>query len=414
MVYRPRLRPVDAQPFDQDGRVMIYLRDPLSLSANMVAVPEELGPVLALADGTRDLYAIQAGLLARFGMSIRLKTLEQVFAALDEVCLLENERAADAKRAALEAFRAAPYRPPALAGSGYPETLDGLKTALDEYIVRAKGLRRDGSHDSKAADHRPLRGIVSPHIDYQRGAPVYGAVWGRTDVMEAARAAELVIALGTDHSGGFGKVTLTRQSYATPYGVLPTPAGLVEELAGLLGEDGAFEEELHHRNEHSIELALNWLHHVRRGAEVEVLPVLCGSFHHFSHGGADPAEHVAFDAAVQVLRRAMQERRTLVVAAADLAHIGPAFGGEAVDAGMQAKLRAADDGILRQMHVGDAAGFFDELRGVEDANNVCGLPPIYLALRLLTPVTGETIAYDQCSADDSDTSWVSVAGVAWR
>ncbi len=60
------------------------------------------------------------------------------------------------------------------------------------------------------------------------------------------------------------------------------------------------------------------------------------------------------------------------------------------------------------------AGFFGELKAVEDDNNVCGLPPIYLSLRLLNETKGETIAYDQCPADEEDTSWVSVAGMLWR
>ncbi len=51
---------------------------------------------------------------------------------------------------------------------------------------------------------------------------------------------------------------------------------------------------------------------------------------------------------------------------------------------------------------------------MEDRNNVCGLPPIYLALRLLGETAGETVAYDQCPADEENTSWVSVAGMVWR
>ena len=74
-------------------------------------------------------------------------------------------------------------------------------------------------------------------------------------------AADLAIIFGTDHSGGLGKVTPTRQSYATPYGVLPTANGIVDRLADALGEEEAFAEELHHRKEHSIELASVWLHH---------------------------------------------------------------------------------------------------------------------------------------------------------
>jgi AmmeMemoRadiSam system protein B len=254
--------------------------------------------------------------------------------------------------------------------------------------------------------------VVSPHIDYARGGPVYKAVWGAAE--EAARHADLAIIFGTDHNGGLGKITVTRQNYATPYGVLPTATGITERLAAALGEEAAFAEELHHRNEHSIELASVWLHHARGGRAIEVVPVLCGSFAHFVAGEADPADDATFAQVVTVLREAMRGRQAMVVAAADLAHVGPAFDGRQVKAEGQANLREADNAILREMSAGSADGFFAELKAVDDSNNVCGLPPIYMSLRLLGATRGEMIAYDQCPADEDDTSWVSVAGMLWR
>ena len=48
----------------------------------------------------------------------------------------------------------------------------------------------------------------------------------------------------------------------------------------------------------------------------------------------------------------MQGRKAIVVAAADLAHVGPAFDGRPVKTEGQARLRQADDAILR----GDGGG----------------------------------------------------------
>ncbi len=244
------------------------------------------------------------------------------------------------------------------------------------------------------------------------GGPVYQAVWRAST--EAAQAADLAIILGTDHSGGPGKITPTRQSYATPYGLLPTASSVIDAVADALGDDEAFAEELHHRKEHSIELASVWLHHARKGRAIEVAPILCGSFAHFVAGHADPAADRQIERAITALRQATQGRNLLVVAAADLAHIGPAFGGPPVDPPNRAKLARTDEALLARMADGDADGFFAALQSVDDRNNVCGLPPIYLALRLLGVTRGETVAYDQCPADEGNTSWVSVAGLVWH
>ncbi|NLF76882.1 MAG: AmmeMemoRadiSam system protein B, partial [Chloroflexi bacterium] len=176
----------------------------------------------------------------------------------------------------------------------------------------------------------------------------------------------------------------------------------------------AFAEELHHRSEHSIELASVWLHHVRQGRDIEIAPILCGSFAHFVAGEADPAHDLQIEGTIAALRQVTVGRNVLVVAAADLAHVGPAFGGPPFGLPGRAELRRTDEELLAMVAGGDAGGFYALLRSTGDRNNVCGLPPIYLALRFLGNARGETIAYDQCTADEADTSWVSVAGMVWR
>ena len=50
-----------------------------------------------------------------------------------------------------------------------------------------------------------------------------------------------------------------------------------------------------------------------------------------------------------------------------------------------------------------------------DQRRICGLTPIYLALRVLGEgVSGQVTAYDQCPADPMGGSLVSVAGVIWQ
>jgi hypothetical protein len=94
-----------------------------------------------------------------------------------------------------------------------------------------------------------------------------------------------------------------------------------------------------------------------------------------------------------------------------LAHVGPAFGGRPLDVPGRIQVQSADEALLAQVCAGSASGFLDEIRQGEDRYNVCGIPPIYLLLRLLEPVRGSLVAYDLCPADERGTSQVSVCGV---
>jgi AmmeMemoRadiSam system protein B len=240
---------------------------------------------------------------------------------------------------------------------------------------------------------------------------VYARVWQRA--ARAVREADLAIILGTDHFGGNG-LNLTRQNYATPFGSLPTPREIVDELAEAVGPQAAFNGELRHKGEHSVELAAVWLHFMRGGQPIEMLPILCGSFAAYMQDGARPTQDEAIEAAIAVLRRGMQGRRAIVVAAGDLAHVGPAFGGAPLDEAGREKLKQSDDELVGLMSAGDAEGFLDAIKQVGDCNNVCGVSPIYLTLRLLAPVGGEAVAYDLCPADEEGTSVVSVCGVVFE
>lgn len=250
--------------------------------------------------------------------------------------------------------------------------------------------------------------MVCPHIDYDRGGISYARLW------EAAapelEEIELVVMLGTDHSGGLGMITPTRQNYRTPYGVLPTDKEIVDGLAGVLGPD-AYAEELNHLNEHSIELSSVWLHHYLRGRKVSIVPILCGSFHEFMTGESDVVANEKIEGVSSYLRSTIESRRTLIVAAGDLAHVGPAFGDpKAFDRTAKEDLSNQDAASIDAINKGGAKEFFEISRAEEDRRKICGLPPIYLMLRLLEGSQGVSMGYDQCVADEVGASWVSIVG----
>ena len=410
---RPQLRNVEVSRARHNGTVYFALSDPTRFSHQTLLVPEPLGMYLALADGSRTLPEIASAAVVRGAPMVPPGGLRDMFTRLDEALLLQNGAYALERARRLDEYRSAPHRPPALAGLSYPAGVDELRKMLNEF-------EPDGPTAAPAPAER-LKAIISPHIDYQRGGHSYATVWRRA--APHLQDVDLAVIFGTDHNGPGPRLTLTRQPYATPFGVLPADAGLVSRLAEALNadpslEDHAFTDEFNHIGEHSVELAAVWLHHATGGRPVTVLPVLCGSLHEYWHAvegtaprPGTPADEPHIAAAVDILREEAARRRTVFIAAADLAHTGPAFGDAApVGAADRDRVRDSDARLMDLAVRGNRDGLLAAIRSVSDADRVCGVAPLYLALWSAGASEGEWMGYRQCPADSGNGSFVSVAG----
>ena len=400
MSYKPKLRPLDFQPIVYQDQQMWLVRDPLELTDYQLILTQALAQIVIFFDGMHEIDEIQAAFSGQYGSDFNVEMIQDTLAKLDEAYLLDNKRSQDVIRIQLQEYRAQPYRSPALAGHGYPGDPAELDTMLKEY---GRGDDLDGWQPWTG------RGIISPHIDYQRGGPVYAQVWRRAEA--AVKEAELVLIFGTDHNGSPGSVTLTQTPYATPYGVMPTDPNLIATLANAIGPD-AFTEELHHRKEHSIELSAVWLHHMRGEDLCPTVPILCGSFQHFIMNSHHPDTDPKLNAFLETLHAETAGKKVLVVASVDFAHLGPNFGDDfPMDSGRRDKLARSDSSLMEAIGQGDAARFYGEVAGIEDRNRICGFSSIYLMLRYLGSTNGVRVAYQHCPADHQDTSLVSICGM---
>jgi len=368
-------------------------------------MPPGLAQMLIFCDGTHTPQEIHAAFCVHVGETVDYAIILDALKHLDEACLLENAHSRQVQADILTAYREAPFRPPALADLSYPADPETLTALFQEY---EKG--------DDVTDWQPWqgRGIISPHIDYQRGGPVYAKTWRRAET--AVSEAELVIIFGTDHNGGLGTTTLTRQTYATPYGVLPADPDLVDKLAGAIGEEAAFAEEAHHIKEHAIELSAVWLHYTYQRLGIEpkpMVPILCGSFQHFVMDGGHPGEDKRLTAVIETLQHETAGKKVLVVASVDFAHVGPNFGDSFnMDSARRDNLKTTDEAMMSAICQGDAANFYAQIAAVEDRNKICGFSSIYLMLRYLESVSsGLTVAYNHCPADAEDNSLVSIGGM---
>ena len=403
----PKLRPLEPMWVEHMGRRFLYLRDPLNLAGETLMIPEHAAPIIALLDGTRNPAQIRTGMALRFGANLAEDDVRSIVEALDGALLIENGAYRRAVRRALAEYRAADARPMSHAGAVYPADAAELSAQVDEWTRRFAP-----DEPAPKPNGGRLAAIVSPHIDYQRGAATYAKLWRAAgdDLDEI----ELAVILGTDHRGGAGRITPTRQRYATPYGAIPTDEDALRRLERALGKS-AYDEEINHVSEHSIELAAVWLHHFARarGAEIAVLPVLCGSFYEFTNGGgAHPDGDARLSAALDALGEIVRRRRTLIIAAGDLAHVGPAFGDpEPLDDAGKTQLRTEDAESIDAILAADSERFLSVSQAESDKRRLCGLPPIYMALRLAEGASGGVaVGYDQCLADEQNGSVVSIIG----
>ncbi|HEX2986613.1 MAG TPA: AmmeMemoRadiSam system protein B [Chloroflexota bacterium] len=398
---QPKLRSaLEPQWIQHEGRDALLVRDKLGISDQAIVLPEPLAVLVSLFDGQRDTAAISAAFQLRTGMRVSRAYVDALVQQLDDVLFLDSPRYEAAYRKVLDEYRNQDSRKPSLAGAGYPAAVAQLDSLLLGYLDGAEGPSVDG---------RFIRGIISPHIDFARGGRTYAKVWKRAEA--SLREAEIIIVFGTDHLGGPGEITLTRQSYATPYGVLPTAVEVVDAMAQAIGHEEAFASELHHRSEHSIELAAVWLHHSIDSRRCDIVPVLCGSFQPFTDGDRDAARDERLNAALDALMAATRGRRTIAVAAADLAHVGPAFGDPVPLGPLEKATLASDDSqMMERVLTGDAGAFLQRLQEEGDRRRICGLPPIYMMLRFLEDSRGEMIGYEQCPADANGGSIVSITG----
>src|SRR5690242_1731469 len=191
---RPKLRPVEAFPVTQDGKTMIYLKDPLNLAS-----PIGLSPVgyflLMHLDGQHSLVDLQAAYSRQFGSLLLSDELNSFLEMLDEHHYLVTDRFADYQKRVLEEFRRIPTRAPAHVGGVYKAEPGELQRQLDEYFTAAKG---PGVPAQDVSAKTP-KGIVAPHIDFHRGGPGYA--WAYKALAESD-GADLYIVLGTSHCGG--------------------------------------------------------------------------------------------------------------------------------------------------------------------------------------------------------------------
>jgi AmmeMemoRadiSam system protein B len=391
------------------GQTFAELQDPFGAFSTPVRIPIDrfLG-VVRHFDGRMSLPEIQARAARENGRWISTVELKQLVAQLDREMVLDGPTFA----AFLEAYRRERVRPPAHAGRSYFGSERTLRAQLGQIFVHGQGagLPHNGQRATNPAER--LRGILSPHIDFHRGGPVY--TWSYRELIERSDADTFVI-LGVAHQPCQHRFALTRKDFETPLGLAPTDRSYVDRIAEQAGTH-LFDDELAHRAEHSIEFQVVFLQYLLGARRpFSIVPILVGSFCDLMHDGVDPIESPEVAQFIEALRAAESAsgKKVAYIGGIDLCHVGPEFGDpDLLDRSTLNTVREFDASMLVRAEAVDPAGWFGTAANVGNRWRVCGLAATYTMLHAIGPARGRLLRYDQ-AVNPERTCCVSFASLVF-
>lgn len=339
--------------------------------------------LLLLLDGSRRLMEVQQHFARLTGEIVLSTDLHQVLETLARNGYLDGEHFEDYYRELLAEYRTREVRP-LRDPDGFGAPRHELRSYLDSMVAAAPAESCTGR----------LRGLVAPHLDYARGAPCYGAAYA---LLAAAQPPERVVILGTNHFGRSRSVVGTDRDFETPWGVVRIDTDFARRLAERCGGNLA-PFELDHLREHSIELHAVWLHHVL-GDGIRIVPYLCPD--PSGPGGTAPGDPHGVDLRVfaDALGGLLEEdpAPTLVVASADLSHVGRYFGDEwALEPEAMVEVRGRDEAMLAHLEAGDPEGMRAHMAATGNPTRVCSVGCLYaLGIALQGRAAPRRLGYHQ-------------------
>jgi MEMO1 family protein len=376
----------------------LLIRDRFQYSDATLIIPPVLIPGLLLFDGARTNLDLQAELTrSSLGDPEIGGAAGHLMEALSQAGFLENEVYGKLKQGRLLAFSESPVRLAAHAGSSYPAEIGPLRDLMQQYL------------DGAGPTQKGIMGIAAPHVSPQGGWQSYRAAY--QELTPDLRDRTFVV-LGTSHYGPPGKFGLTHKPFATPFGRTRIDQALVVELEA---QPAALAEDYCHAIEHSIEFQVVFLQAIY-GADVRILPLLCGSFGRSMHGGGFPEEdeHVKrfLGALGEIAER--EKERLFWVLGVDMAHMGTRFGDKFAahaDRDEMTLVRERDMLRIERVNASDARGFWDLVKENQDDLKWCGSSPIYTFLKAAPQARGTLHRYQQWNIDER--SVVSFAGISF-
>lgn len=358
--------------------------------------------IVARFDGLRTCEEIAREATSELGTNVSTEIVISLVNQLDHGLFLDSPTFERALEKVRKDFADATVRPASHAGGAYP----GDREELSEYIEQ-KCIARA----SDAPEGRML-GLVAPHIDPWRGAVGYGHAYSAL-AHSLPEEADTFILFGTSHAPMREPFALCRKGFDTPYGVMEADMSAIDRLAASCAFD-PWHDQLNHKREHSLEFQAVFLKHVLGNRPARIIPILAGLGEHQLRR-SNPTKDAKVARFLDEVRALVHDKpgKVIVVAGADLAHVGPRFGDpQAMNAKERAVLSSTDHTSLDHAMSRASNEFWSHVASDLETRRVCGLAPIFSLLEVLPESKGSLLHYEQ-TIDDQDGSIVSHAAVGF-
>ena len=431
---KPRLRPVQGFPVQHQGQQFLGLRDPSMLSERVVFTSPAATQLLPLMDGSRTIEEI----VSEVGHGLTVEMMQGIVAQLDGAMLLEGPSFDAHLQKLKDEFNASEILPPA--GTATLVEMLELNARRQAYIARKQEegeifnpqdvmqvppeelqsievdppdelLRRQLDNwmtkaleqvDDPSFDDLP-RAVVVPHLDYPRGWPNYAAAYGRMRVVDRP---DRVIILGTNHHGQGTGVVGCSKGFETPLGVCAADKDALDFLQKKLDETEAglgeklLEHEFDHEREHSIELQVAWIQHIfgkdDSGEYPRIISLLCHDISRTQDGESYDGKGVGLVPVVDALRQLIETLpgKTLVVASADLSHIGPQFGDQKqVDENWRNEIAKTDREMLELLVEKKPEQLVSSMAWQQNPTRWCSIGNLVAAAQIVQPEEVRILSY---------------------
>jgi AmmeMemoRadiSam system protein B len=221
-----------------------------------------------------------------------------------------------------------------------------------------------------------------------------------------------VIILGTNHFGRGASVVATGKDFVTPLGLTRTDSGFIKELEERCGSLRTHEYD--HQREHSVELQLLICQHLWGADAFEMVAVLCPD--PCGPTGTRPLDGNGIDlrAFGAALREAIAKNSTdtLLIAGADLSHVGMQFGDErSLDEDFCAEVGARDEAALAHVAANQPDAFITQVAREDNPTRVCSAGCIFTAMTALPDANVLLLRYHQAVDEQAQAGVTCAAAV---